>query len=110
MIRWILTALALLLLLRLVLRFVLGLLQGLLVTEPAGARRGGAGVSGGGRGGPGRVAAALVRDPVCGTFIPRDTAVTASIAGETRYYCSDACRAKDGAATGRPPIGRTAHG
>ena len=102
MMRWILTALALLLLLRLVLRFLLGLVQGL-AGETAGASR-----ANGGRG-QARVTGALVRDPVCGMFIPRDTAVTASVAGETRHYCSDACRAKD-AAAGRPPMGRAAHG
>jgi uncharacterized protein len=103
MMRWVLTALALLLLLRLVLRFLLGLVQGL-AGEAAGASR----TNGGG--GQARVTGALVRDPVCGMFIPRDTAVTASIGGETRHYCSDACRAKDASAAGRPPMGRAAHG
>jgi uncharacterized protein len=104
MIRWILTALALLLLLRLVLRFVLGLLQGLVMPSPD-AR----GASPGARRGQARVTGALVRDPICGTFIPRETATVASLGGETRYYCSEACRDKDRAASGRP-LGRAAHG
>ena len=105
MIRWILTTLALLLLMRLVLRFVLGLLQGLVMPSPD-AR--GASPRGGARG-PARITGALVRDPVCGTFIPRETATVASVGGETRHYCSEACRDKDRAASGRP-LGRAAHG
>jgi hypothetical protein len=34
----------------------------------------------------------LVRDPVCGTFVARDRAVSARVDGETRYFCSAACR------------------
>ncbi len=34
----------------------------------------------------------LVRDPVCGTFVARDRAITTTIGGETRFFCSDACR------------------
>jgi hypothetical protein len=52
----------------------------------------------------------LVRDPVCGTYIPRDGAVTAVVRGETRSYCSDACRAKDAEAARFTPMGRAAHG
>ena len=107
MIRWFLGFLATLLLIRLVLRFLLGLLQGL--TEPSGARA---------AGGPGAArrgevsSVALVRDPVCNTYIPRDGAVTALVGRETRYYCSDACRAQDAEARrfAPPPIGRAAHG
>jgi YHS domain-containing protein len=54
---------------------------------------------------------ALVRDPVCQTYIPRDGAVTAIVGGETRFYCSEACRAKDADARRfTPPVGRAAHG
>jgi hypothetical protein len=106
MIRWFLGFLALLLLIRLVLRFLLGLLQGL--AEPAGAR-----AAGGPRGGRREVSSvSLVRDPVCNTYIPRDGAVTALVGRETRYYCSEACRAKDADARrfAPPPMGRAAHG
>jgi len=107
MIRWFLGFLALLLLIRLVLRFLLGLLQGL--AEPPGAR-----AAGGSRGGRRREVSSvsLVRDPVCNTYIPRDGAVTALVGRETRYYCSEACRAKDADARrfAPPPMGRAAHG
>jgi YHS domain-containing protein len=105
MIRWFLVFLATLLLIRLVLRFLLGLLQGLAQPTASGA---------GARGGPRRGevgSVSLVRDPVCQTYIPRDGAVTALVNGETRYYCSDACRAKDAEARRfTPPVGRAAHG
>lgn len=105
MIRWVLTALALLLLMRLVMRFVLGLLQGLVV-PPAGTATAG-GASGGGRG---KIAGELVRDPVCSTYIPRGTAIAVQAGGETRYYCSTACRDKDADAGRAPRMGRAAHG
>jgi hypothetical protein len=106
MTRWILGFLVTLLLIRLVLRFLFGLLQGL--TEPSGGRSAG-GPRPAGRGQVGSVA--LVRDPVCNTYIPRDAAVTALVGRETRYYCSDACRAKDAEARRfTPPMGRAAHG
>ena len=102
MIRWILTAIALLLLLRLVLRFVLGVFQGL-ATPPGGTAS-----SRGSSGGPARIAGELVRDPVCSTYIPRESAITARVGGETRHYCSTACRDKDAGGTQR--MGRAAHG
>ena len=34
----------------------------------------------------------LVRDRVCNTFLPRDRAIAATVAGRTEYYCSTACR------------------
>ncbi len=34
----------------------------------------------------------LVRDPVCGTFVARDRAITTAIGGESRFFCSAACR------------------
>ena len=99
MIRWILTAIALLLLLRLVLRFVFGLLQGLAAPSSG---------SGSGRGGATRIAGELVRDPVCGTYVPRESAIAMRIGGELRYYCSTACRDKDLEA--QPRMGRAARG
>jgi hypothetical protein len=33
----------------------------------------------------------LVRDFVCNTFVPRDRAVRAIVAGEEQLFCSDAC-------------------
>ena len=34
----------------------------------------------------------MVRDPACGIYTPRDTAVESRIGGETHYFCSEACR------------------
>ena len=34
----------------------------------------------------------MVRDPQCGTFLPRGDAVAAVIAGEDHFFCSSACR------------------
>lgn len=101
MTRWILLAIALLLVVRLVLRFVYGLVQGLTGTADAGgAARSGARA---------KVAGALVRDPVCGMYITRDEAIAGQVGSETRYYCSEACRTKD-AHAGPPRMGRAAHG
>jgi YHS domain-containing protein len=102
MIRWVLTAIALLLLLRLVLRFVFGLLQGLAGPSTASAPA----QAGGGRA---KIAGELVRDPVCSTYVPRESAIAVTVGGETRYYCSTACRDKD-AAAGTSRMGRAAHG
>jgi YHS domain-containing protein len=103
MTRWILTAIALLLLLRLVLRFVLGLFQGL--AEPTGGSRGRQGTAGGVK-----MVGALVQDPVCGMYIPRESAIASRVGAETRYYCSAACRDKDAAGQPQPRVGRAAHG
>jgi YHS domain-containing protein len=106
MIRWVLNIIVLLLLLRLALRFVLGLIQGL--AEPPGGAASGRGAAGG----PAKIAGELVKDPVCATYVPRDTAIAARVAGETRYYCSVTCRDKDAANAGQPQprMGRAAHG
>jgi len=36
----------------------------------------------------------MVRDPVCGTFVVADRALTLSDGRNTIYFCSDACRSK----------------
>ena len=105
MIRWVLNVIVLLLLMRLALRFVLGLFQGL-AGSPGGAEPGRRAA-----GGPAKIAGELVKDPVCATYIPRDSAIAARVGGETRYYCSVTCRDKDAAAgQPQPRMGRTAHG
>jgi uncharacterized protein len=107
MIRWTLNIIVLLLLLRLVLRFVLGLFQGL--ADPSAGSKSRASSARGG--GPAKIAGELVKDPLCGTYIPRDTAIAARLGGETRYYCSVTCRDKDAdASRSQPPMGRAAHG
>jgi YHS domain-containing protein len=34
----------------------------------------------------------LVRDPVCGMFVMPGKALTVSASGQTKYFCSEACR------------------
>ena len=34
----------------------------------------------------------MVRDPQCGTFLPRSDALSATVAGERHFFCSAACR------------------
>jgi len=34
----------------------------------------------------------MVKDPECGTYLPRSDALEAHVAGETHYFCSSACR------------------
>ncbi len=104
MIRWVLNVIVLLLLLRLALRFVLGLLQGL-ATPSADATS-----SRGSTGGPARIAGELVRDPVCSTYIPRESAIAGRVGAETRYYCSTTCRDKDAESGGQPRMKQAAHG
>jgi uncharacterized protein len=47
----------------------------------------------GGQGGPrGRAPAVkLVRDPVCGTYVPPRPALSVTAAGTTHYFCSERC-------------------
>jgi hypothetical protein len=109
MIRWILSFIAILLLVRLVLRFVLGLFQGL--ADPTGAAAPGRASGRAATGGRAKIAGELVRDPVCSTYVPRDSAIAVRVGAETRYYCSTACRDKDtGAGGAQPRMGRAAHG
>lgn len=36
----------------------------------------------------------MVRDPQCGTYLPRGDALTAVVRGEKHYFCSPECRRK----------------
>lgn len=36
----------------------------------------------------------LVRDPVCGTFVPPRAALSVTAGGSTHYFCSEECRTK----------------
>ena len=36
----------------------------------------------------------LVRDPVCGVFVVPSQALTELAGGETKYFCSEKCRAE----------------
>jgi YHS domain-containing protein len=42
----------------------------------------------------------LVRDPVCGTFVPPRAALSATASGSTHYFCSEECRQKFGRGQG----------
>jgi YHS domain-containing protein len=44
------------------------------------------------RRGPPAVAVKLARDPVCGTHVPVNAALSLTANGETRYFCSEQCR------------------
>lgn len=33
----------------------------------------------------------MIQDPACRTYVPRDSAVSASIGGQTYYFCSQDC-------------------
>ncbi|HKI52122.1 MAG TPA: PP0621 family protein [Geothermobacteraceae bacterium] len=36
----------------------------------------------------------MVKDPQCGTYLPRSDALPGQVKGETRYFCSKECRDK----------------
>ena len=38
----------------------------------------------------------LVRDPVCGTYVPARAALSVTAGGATHYFCSEECRSKFG--------------
>ncbi len=79
--------LVLLLVVRLALRFLAGVARGL-----SGETRSPAGAQGG---------VELVRDEVCGTFVPRSQALQATVGGQPRHFCSARCRDKALAAVAR---------
>jgi YHS domain-containing protein len=85
--RWVITFLLVLIVLRLVMRFLTGLFQGL-----QGAPRSRA--AGRRASSTQPTAVPLVRDPVCGTYVVPSRAMTISTKGTTYYFCSDACRQK----------------
>jgi hypothetical protein len=79
-------------------RFWGGLLEGL-TGQPAPARRGGVPQRG----------VQMVRDPVCGTFVVPDGALTLTAGREVIHFCSAACRDRYRADQSRSAVrGRTA--
>jgi len=58
------------------------------------------GVAGAGRpraaAGPrdGAVSGRMVRDRVCNTFLPHESAIAVRVGNETHYFCSDTCRSR----------------
>ena len=64
-------------------RVVDGVLEGLTGRPGSEGRPGSTGV-------PGR-GVQMVRDPVCGTFVVPDRAVTLTVGRQRLYFCSDSC-------------------
>jgi YHS domain-containing protein len=60
-------------------RLILGVWQGMGGTRSPRVRDGGQPV-------------ALVKDPVCGTYVVRAKALTAQAGDDTHYFCSERCR------------------
>lgn len=77
---WIARALILLL----VLRFVLRLLFGASRTKPGPRAAPDAA--------PERIGGELVRDPQCGTYIPKTRAIAVGTGADVKYFCSTTCR------------------
>jgi YHS domain-containing protein len=64
-------------------RVVDGVVEGLTGRPGSAGRPGSTGV-------PGR-GVQMVRDPVCGTFVVPDRAVTLTVGRQRLYFCSDTC-------------------
>ena len=83
---WLIRLLLLLLLLVVVLqaaaRIVKGFFQGVAGAPPRRRRPGGMPAKG----------TAMVRDPVCGTFVVQSRALSAARGSETAWFCSEECR------------------
>jgi YHS domain-containing protein len=79
MISWVLRLLLFLIVIRLVWRFLAGVMDGM--TPPAQRTAG-----------KGKKSVPLVRDPVCGTYVVRERALTLAAGKETLYFCSERCR------------------
>jgi YHS domain-containing protein len=71
---WILKLILLIVVIRAVLRLVRGIIDG--ISGAAATPQ----------------AVALVRDPVCGTFVSPQNAPSVSSGGQMLFFCSDACR------------------
>ena len=74
-----LRALAVLLLARVGGRFIAGVIEGQRDQQP-------------GAGGGAVREGELVRDRVCNTFLPRESALRATVAGREEHFCSPTCR------------------
>jgi hypothetical protein len=78
---WIVRLVVLLLVIRMVLRVIANARQS---PRPEAPPRGGAA--------PERLGGALVRDPHCGTYVPKVRAFAVGSGESTLYFCSAACR------------------
>ncbi len=79
LLRFVLLLLLVMLVVRAFWRVVSGVIDG--VSRPRGQRSG-----------PPERGVQMVRDPVCGTFLPPENAVTLAERGSVRYFCSEKCR------------------
>lgn len=99
MLGWLLRLLLLFLVVRALMLIVGGLFRGLM-----GAAR----VPGepservGGQGGVARSNGTLVQDPVCGTYVLQDRALTMKTSDGTAFFCSERCRSAYDAQAARP--------
>ena len=87
---WILRFILLIVVIWVVFRFLGGIIDGI----SGGGSRGRSRVrhrSGGGPGG-GAASVPLVRDPICGTYVVREKALTAGSGDRMQYFCSEKCR------------------
>lgn len=82
MLGWFFRVLLLLIVLRLVFRFVAGVLEGL--RQPPRVSRGHRAAR--------AKAVPLAKDPVCGTYVVRDRALTSGAGNDQQFFCSDRCR------------------
>jgi uncharacterized protein len=82
---WIVRFLAILLLIRIVLRALFG-------SRRSPARTQGTSGPGGRPQGQERIGGELVRDPNCGTYIPKARALVAGSGDAAQYFCSTECR------------------
>jgi YHS domain-containing protein len=80
---WIVRILGVLLLVRVLLRLLFG-------NRVVPSRRSGGWP--GGRAPESKAGGELVRDPHCGTYVPKARAIAASVGNETAYFCSATCR------------------
>ena len=74
---WVLRIILLLIVIRLLWKFVRGVLEGAGVFH-----------------GPRPASVGLVRDPVFGVFVVPSKALTSGSGSQTRYFCSEKCRAE----------------
>jgi len=86
MFKFIFIRLILPLLLFLVLRYVLKSISASMKTATVPEQRG--------KVPPARSGGELKKDPVCGTYVSAEAAVTREVAGEVVHFCSPACRDK----------------
>lgn len=85
MLGWLLRIVLIALVVRALWRLAVGVIEGTRATGQVGGsrppRRAGQ-----------QPAVPLVKDPVCGTYVVRDRAVTASSGGQSYFFCSEKCR------------------